>query len=201
MVITPSVSKMELYPYPVVANMSTEVSPRLSESSGFSEEDLSANRQKSISAAQKKKLDSLRQIRLIALIAYVGLIVLFILGCILGSMYLFLTHQDPSFQIAIPLSIGVVTLIMSVAAINYFLRTRDLLTHAVSAKQGPAHLYSRNYSDGDRSLGTGWFLKLGGKEFRLQNQVQYHAIKEGKPYKVYFIQSYPIHYILSVEPS
>ncbi len=48
MVITPSVSKMELYPYPVVANMSTEVSPRLSESSGFSEEDLSANRQKSI---------------------------------------------------------------------------------------------------------------------------------------------------------
>lgn len=69
----------------------------------------------------------------------------------------------------------------------------------VSQMEGEAKPFTRTYDDEIIGRGTGWFVKLGSKDFRLLTAEQYAAFEEGANYRIYYLKNYPIDTILSVE--
>jgi len=173
--------------------------PQLLQAFEFTEDDLNANRQGKMSSGQRDKLDSFRKARRMSLIAYAVMAGLLVLGCIGAGLYMAFTRQDPTIRMAVPLALGFATLLMLGGSANFYLRTRDVLNGTVSQAEGQARLFSRTYRDEDNITGTGWFLKLDGKEFRLVNEAQYQALEEGRSYRVYYVRGYPFNFMLSVD--
>jgi hypothetical protein len=70
--------------------------------------------------------------------------------------------------------------------------------------EGTAKLSTRQYNAdygglAYSNLGTGWFVKLGSKNFRLLTAEQYAVFEEGAAYRIYYVKNYPIDLILSAE--
>ncbi len=141
---------------------------------------------------------------MISVIFYIVMTVLFIFVFFGVGLSLLINRDGSITRLAIMFAAAVAVLFFGGAAVNYYLRTRDLFAGAVSHMDETAKLHKGQYksSVGDTTetnLGTGWFVKLGSKDFRLLSKDQYVAFEEGVNYRVHYIKSYPIDVILSAE--
>jgi hypothetical protein len=165
----------------------------------FSDADLLLNQQEKVSESQKLGLNSFRQGRMISLIAFGVMFVVFTLVCVGIGISILVSPDGSVTRLAILLAMGFVMLLIAASAVNFFLRSRDVLTGKVSQMQGSAKLYTHQYRDEYRSLGMGWFVKIDRKEFRLSTAEQYGALEEGATYRIFYVKGYPLDVILSVE--
>ncbi len=165
----------------------------------FSEAELQANRQGRVAAGQMKTLASSRNARLMSMIAYAVMLGLALLVCIGVGVSLLVDRGESTTRLAILFAMLVVMLALGGGAANYYFRSRDVLAGKVSRMEGPAKLFTREYRDEGMDLGTGWFVKLGSKEFRLLSAEQYAAFEESASYRIYYLKNYPLETILSVE--
>jgi hypothetical protein len=102
------------------------------------------------------------------------------------------------------LGLGLALLFVIGGAANYYVRSRDLITGAIRVHEGTAHLFTRQYTAlyadiGGAVVGTGWFVKLDSREFRILKEPAFAALEEGQRYRVYYVKNYPIDVILSAE--
>ena len=179
----------------------TERNNKLKEVFKYSDADLLLNKQEKVSEGQRVTLKSYRQGRMISLIAFGVIFVL--LGLIFAGVGIsLLVSPEKSGSIirpAILFATGVAMLLFAASALNFFIRSRDILTGKVSQKQGAVKLYTRQYRDEYRSLGMGRFVKIDKKEFGLQTAEQYASLEEGADYRIFYIRGYPLDMLLTVE--
>ncbi len=170
----------------------------------FTEGDLAMNRQGQIAESQQNALASSRRARMVSMIAYLVMLGLFLLVCVGVGISLLINQDGSTTRLAIMFAMAVAMLLVGAGALNYYLRSREVLAGKVSQMEGNAKLFTRQYPVsygglGYSNLGTGWFVKLGPKEFRLLTPEQYAAFQEGATYRIYYVKNYPIDVILSVE--
>jgi hypothetical protein len=170
----------------------------------FNENDLQLNQQGIVGESQKQALDSSRKARMFSMVAYIVMFVLFLLVCLGIGISLLINREGSTTRLAIIFAMMVAMLFVGGGSANFYFRSRDVLTRKVSQMEGTAKLYTRQYNAalsglGYTNLGTGWFIKLGSKEFRLLTAEQYEAFQEGKSYRIYYVKNYPIDVILSAE--
>lgn len=177
----------------------TERNSKLKEVFKYSDADMLLNKQEKISESQSATLKSYRQGRMIALIAFGVMFVLFALVFMGLGIWMLVNPGGDVRRLAILGAMGVISLVILASSANYFIRTRDILTGKVSQKQGAAKLYTRQYRDEYSSLGMGWFVKIDKKEFGLKNSEQYAALEEGADYRIFYIRGYPLDMLLTVE--
>ncbi len=171
---------------------------------GFSQADLDLNRHGRIAGSQSKKIASSRRARMISMIFYVAVMLLFLLAGVGVAVSMLFNQGDNTMRLAIVGGMALATIIFGGAAINYYLRTRDVLSGRLSQREGVAKLHTRTYRTaygdlGYTTLGIGWFVKLDGREFRVLSAEEYAGFEEGRKYRIYYVRNYPIDVILSAE--
>jgi hypothetical protein len=181
-----------------------EQNQRLARAFGFSEGDLEANRQGRIAASQSKKISSSRRARMISMIFYVAVMALSLLAAVGVAVSTLFNRGDNTTRFVIAGALALVMIIFAGAAISYYLRTRDVLSGRLSQREGVARLHTRAYTTaygdlGYTTLGTGWFVKLDGREFRVLSAEEYAGFEEGQKYRIYYVRNSPIDVILSAE--
>ncbi len=145
-----------------------EQNQQLAGAFGFSEADLAVNRQGRIAESQSKKISSSRRARMISMIFYFAAMLLFLLAGVGVGVSMLFDRGDNTTRIAIVGAMAVATIIFGGAAINYYLRTRDVLSGRLSWREGTAKMHTRAYRTaygdlGYTTLGIGWFVKLDGQ--------------------------------------
>ena len=181
-----------------------EQNGKLARAFGFSDADLALNRQGRIAESQSKKIASSRRARMTSMIVYAAAMVLFLLVGVGVAISMLFNQGDNTTRIAIVGAMAVATLIFGASAINFYLRTCDVLSGRLSQREGAAKLHTRKYriAYGDlgyTTLGIGWFVKLDGREFRVLSAEEYAGFDEGGRYRIYYVRNYPIDVILSAE--
>jgi hypothetical protein len=156
-----------------------------------------------VADSQKQVLASSRNARMISLIVYGVMLSAALLVCLGVGVSLLINPEASTTRLAIMFAMAVAMLMIGAGAANYLLRSRDVLTGKVSQMEGTAKLSTRQYRRevgfGFTDLGTGWFIKIGSKEFRVLTPEQYAAFEEGAAYRFFYMKTYPIDTILSVE--
>jgi hypothetical protein len=177
---------------------------KLAQAFKFSESDLLLNREGKTADTQKQIIASARKTRMVSIVVYIVMIVLFLLVCIGVGLSLLLNRDGSTTRLAIMFAMAVATLLFAGAAANYYLRSRDLWASTVSHLDGTAKPHTRQYRAsyddlGGAGLGMGWFVKVGSKEFRLPTSEQYAAFEEGMNYRIHYVKNTPFDLILSAE--
>lgn len=165
----------------------------------FTPEELELNNKGNISDRQRSRLGSARGALIASVTMYVILALMLFAAAIALPFLSFLASLDAMIRTAIPLTLAFVALVFLAAAGNKILRSRALISTSLHTADGTADLHIREYRSNGVSLGKGWFVKLGGEEFRLANAAQYGAISKGTRYRVHHIDDYPVKIILSLE--
>lgn len=167
----------------------------------FTPEELELNRKGGISDRQKTRLGAARGALIASVTVYAVLaLALFIAAAALTFLSLLAT-LDAMIRAAIPLTLAFAALVFLAAAGNKIARSRALISASLHTAEGTADMYIREYRSNGVSLGKGWFVKLGGEEFRLANAAQYGAITKGIRYRVHHIDDYSVKIMLSLEVS
>ena len=176
----------------------TERNAKLREVFKFTDADLLLNKQEKVSEAQGVTLKSYRQGRMISLVAFAVMLVVFALIFLGVGISMLVKSGGDIIRPAVLLATVVGMLLMAASAVNFFIRSGDILRGKVSQAQGTAKLYSHQYRDEYRYMGMGWFVKLGPKEFRISTADQYAALEEGANYRIFYVKGYPLDMLLAV---
>ena len=121
----------------------TERNSKLKEVCKFSDADLLLNQQEKVSNNQQATLKSFRQGRMISLIAFGVMFVIFALVCVGIGLSMLVSPEGSVTRLAILLAMGFVMLLIAASAANFFIRSREVLTGKVSQMQGAAKLSTR----------------------------------------------------------
>ncbi len=109
--------------------------------------------------------------------------------------------QGPGFDQAFPFLAGFSAAIWSlfgaVAGVTY-LKSRDLAQGKINEIEGSVSLWQKEVQRHSVSLGTAYFIKLGGRTYQLESPEQAKALKTGQSYRFYFVPNGRVPIILSV---
>lgn len=168
---------------------------RLSQAFQFTSADLSLNKQGKIAESQKANVDKYRRGRVISLVAFAVMGGLFLLGLLGVGVSTLFNSGDNTIRFAIMGALGVALLLMGGSALNFYTRSRELISGKISQVEGPAE--AMKYT-GDE-YGTAYHVKIGKKKFPLKSEEEHDAFEEGENYRMYYVKAYPFDVILSIE--
>ena len=168
---------------------------KLSQVNHFTSADLNLNKQGKIAESQKANVDKNRKGRVISLVAFAVMGGLFLLGLLGVGISTLFNPGDNTIRYAIMGALGVALLLMGGSAINFYLRSRELISGKISQVEGQAE--PRKYT-GDE-YGTAYHIKIGKKKFALKSEEEHDAFEEGADYRIYYVKGYPFDVILSIE--
>ena len=121
-----------------------------------------------------------------------GLFLLGVLGVGISTLF---NPGDNTIRYAIMGALGVSLLLMGGSAINFYLRSRELISGKISQVEGPAE--PKQYT-GDE-YGTAYQVKIGKKQFPLKSAEEHDDFEAGANYRINFVKGYPFDVILSIE--
>ena len=164
----------------------------------FTPDELALNRAGRLSPAQKAKLAQYRQMRgcgrRAALIAFsltaVGLAVMPFLV------------EGPGMEQARPFIWGPAALFFVIALLALlldYLSGRDLAQGRINVMEGQVKVWSKRVKSHYGNLGAAYYLKVGRKKYQLETANRMQALRDGGPYRFYFVSNGRVPIILSVE--
>jgi hypothetical protein len=167
----------------------------------FAQDDLQANRAGYLTERQQRLLESVRRTR--GCSSRVALIVILVSALGVGLAPLLFGGSESAggeqtIRQVLPYTLavaGVVVLIMLVALLVGYARSRDVRDGRVSIAEGNAHLATRYLM---RLRLTAYYVQIGGVRFQI-GQDEAEAFTEGEFYRVYYVKDPPAHVVLSAE--
>ena len=173
----------------------SERNKKLAQAFQFSSADLTINKQGGIAESQQATVEKFRKGRRISLVAFAVTAGLFFLGLIGVGISTLFNQGDNAIRYAIMGALGFVILALAGSSVNFYLRSRELLSGQVSLAEGAA----RPIETAAGEYGIAYFVKIGNKKLQLKSQAEHDAFDEGENYRLYFVKGYPLSVILSAE--
>jgi len=162
----------------------------------FGTDELTANKQGMLTAKQQKLL--LQHINVSRFSSTLAMIVT--LASIIGMFGILLfIPQGAAIKQAVPFLAGVAFLVFVIMGIFTLIGLRRLKTlqkQEVSVVEGAVRLASKKLEYGMLNANYVWVDKI---RMQLTSEKQCKVLKDGKPYRIYYVQYPPTHIILSIE--
>jgi hypothetical protein len=126
-------------------------------------------------------VDQYRKGRVISLVGFAVMGGLFLLGLLGVGISTLSNPGDNTIRYAIMGALGVAVLLIGGSAINFYLRSRELISGKISQVEGPAE--PRKYT-GDE-YGTAYQIKIRKKRFPLKSEQEHDAFEADADYRIY----------------